>query len=190
MVKPVGILALQGNFIQHATMVSKLGKTPKLVRYPQEIEDCSSLIIPGGESTTMSRQIDRNGFRLPIKEFSKKKPIMGTCAGMILLSSSDKVKNMAPLNIMNFTVNRNAWGSQVHSFVDNLNLNFDNKRKFQGTFIRAPKINKIGDHIEVIAEYDNEPVMLKNIKHLVCSFHPEIGDDCRIHKYFLDQVNG
>lgn len=189
MVRPVGILALQGNFSQHAAMLLHLGYAPKMVRYPKDLEACRALIIPGGESTTMSKQIDRNGLRAPIKDFGKKNPIMGTCAGMILLSNSKNGKNMDPLNIMDFTVDRNAWGRQVYSFTDTLKLHFDKRKQFKGTFIRAPKINQIGKQIKVLAEYNGEPVMLKNSKHLVCSFHPEIGKDTRIHQFFLKNLH-
>ena len=170
-------------------MLSHLGHASKLVRYPQDLETCNALIIPGGESTTMSKQIDRNGFREPIKAFAKEKPIMGTCAGMILLSNSENRKNMEPLKIMDFTVDRNAWGRQIHSFTDDLELHFDKKKQFIGTFIRAPKINQIGEHIKVVAIYNGDPVMLKNSKHLACSFHPEIGKDTRIHQYFLNSLH-
>jgi len=188
-VKHIGILALQGNFLQHAEMVSNLGETPVLIRYPEDLKKCRALIIPGGESPTMSMQIDRNGLRTPLKVFAETKPIMGTCAGMILLSSSENTKNMTPLRIMDFTVKRNGWGRQVHSFSDNLNLHFDKDKQFEGTFIRAPKISNIGKNINVLAEYNGEPVMLKNTIHLVCSFHPEVGHDYRIHQYFINNLN-
>ena len=121
----IGILALQGNFIQHKKLVDKIGVENILIHHPNEIDQCDSLIMPGGESTTISKQIDNNQFRNKLINFSLKKPILGTCAGMIMLSTSVPIINMTPLNIMDFQVERNAWGSQINSFSANINLDFD-----------------------------------------------------------------
>ena len=185
----IGILALQGNFIQHKIIVEKIGVQNILVRHPNEIDQCDSLIIPGGESTTISKQIDNNKFRKTLIEFSLVKPILGTCAGMIMLSTSMPNKNMSPLNIMDFHIERNAWGRQVNSFSANINLNFDINRPFHAVFIRAPKISNIGKDVQVLAAFDGEPVLLSNGMHIVSSFHPEIGGDYRIHEYFINQVD-
>ena len=185
----IGILALQGNFIQHKKYVDVLGVQTMLVRHPNEIYKCDALIIPGGESTTISKQIDNNQFRNKLIDFSLKKPILGTCAGMIMLSTSVPIDNMTPLNIMDFQVKRNAWGRQVNSFSANITLNFDENRPFHAVFIRAPKISDIGKNIHVLASYNNEPVILTDGKHVVSSFHPEIGEDSRIHEYFINKVD-
>ena len=190
MVGRVGILALQGNFQQHDIMLKKLGVNTIYVRYPQDLEKCDGLIIPGGESTTMSIQIDRNGLRKPIKNFSKNKSVFGTCAGMIMLSSKNINNIVKPLGLMNFSVNRNAWGRQVNSFSDTLSLDFDKKNDFEGVFIRAPKISSFGGNIKILASYNDEPVIITDGMHYVCSFHPEIGSDMRIHAYYLNQING
>ena len=182
----VGILALQGNFIQHKKFVDKIGVQNILVRHPNEINQCDSLIMPGGESTSISKQIDNNQFRKKLIEFALAKPILGTCAGMIMLSTSMPRANMSPLNIMDFHIERNAWGSQVNSFSANINLNFDENRPFHAIFIRAPKISKIGKDVHVLATFDGEPVLLSNGMHIVSSFHPEIGEDYRIHEYFIN----
>ena len=185
----VGILALQGNFIQHKIFVDKIGVQNMLIRHPNEIDKCDLLIMPGGESTTISKQIDNNKFRKTLIEFSLVKPILGTCAGMIMLSTSMPNKNMSPLNIMDFHIERNAWGRQVNSFSANINLNFDINRPFHAVFIRAPKISNIGKDVQVLAAFDGEPVLLSNGMHIVSSFHPEIGGDYRIHEYFINQVD-
>ncbi len=185
----VGILALQGNFIQHKIFVDKIGVQNMLIRHPNEIDKCDLLIMPGGESTTISKQIDNNKFRKTLIEFSLVKPILGTCAGMIMLSTSMPNKNMSPLNIMDFHIERNAWGRQVNSFSANINLNFDQNRPFHAVFIRAPKISNIGKDVQVLAAFDGEPVLLSNGMHIVSSFHPEIGEDYRIHEYFINKVD-
>ena len=118
MVSKVGILALQGNFQQHDIVLKKLGVNTIFVRYPQDLEKCDGLIIPGGESTTMSIQIARSGLREPLRKFSSKKSVFGICAGMIMMSSENINNNVKPLGLMNFSVNRNAWGRQVNSFSD------------------------------------------------------------------------
>ena len=144
MVINIGILALQGNYQQHNNILQSLGTKTIYVRYPEEIDECDGLIIPGGESTTMSIQINRNGFRETLINFSNNKAILGTCAGMILLSSENNSNNVEPLGLMDFSVNRNAWGKQVNSFSDHLRLEFDNKEDFEGIFIRSPKISRFG----------------------------------------------
>ena len=185
----IGILALQGDFIQHKKFLDKIGVQNILVRHPNEIDKCDSLIMPGGESTTISKQIDNNKFRTKLIDFALVKPILGTCAGMIMLSTSMPSANMSPLNIMDFHIERNAWGRQVNSFSANINLNFDENRPFHAIFIRAPKISNIGKDVHVLATFDGEPVLLSNGMHIVSSFHPEIGEDYRIHEYFINKVD-
>ena len=125
MVNKVGILALQGNFDQHKQMLDRLDVDNIFIRHSYDIDKCDAIVIPGGESTTMSKQIDRNNLRPVLKEYSKTNPLFGTCAGMILLSSTNESKNLQPLDIMDFTVNRNAYGRQIYSFSDDLQLDFD-----------------------------------------------------------------
>ena len=185
----VGILALQGSFKQHKKAMDILGIENKFVRYANELDQCDSLIIPGGESTTISKQLDNNQLRNHLIDFSITNPIFGTCAGMIMLSSTMVTDNMIPLNIMDFEAERNAWGRQIHSFADDINLNFDKGRSFHAVFIRAPKIKRLGKDVQVLATYNNDPILLTNGMHLVSSFHPEIGNDFRIHEYFINQIN-
>ena len=188
MVSKVGVLALQGNYSQHQAVLDQIGVANCLVLYPDDLDSCDLLIIPGGESTAISKQIHRNNFRPKLAEFVKKKPVFGTCAGMILLSSSNK-KNLEELSVMDFDLDRNAYGAQINSFSDNILLNFDKDKKFHGFFIRAPKVSRIGSNVEVIATFKNEPVMLTDGMHYVTSFHPEIGNDYRIHEYIIKNSN-
>lgn len=189
MVKKIGILALQGNFEQHKIMFDILGIDNIFIRYSSDVDKCDAIVIPGGESTTMSKQIDRNNLRYVLQEYSKTNPLFGTCAGMILLSSTNVSKNLQPLDIMDFTVNRNAYGRQIESFSDDFQLDFCNDENFHGVFIRAPKISKMGKSIKILANYNKQPVMITDGRHFVTTFHPEIGSDVRIHNYFMEQIN-
>ena len=184
----IGVLALQGNYNQHKRVLDSLGTNNIYVHHKKDLQICDALIIPGGESTTISKQIDNNNLRKPIIEFSKTNNVLGTCAGMIMLSSSDTSDNLYPLGLMDFTVIRNGWGRQIHSFSDNLELVFD-EDNFHGVFIRAPKVSKIGKDLKILATYKNNPVMFTDGRHFVCSFHPEIVSDSRIHEYFINQIN-
>ena len=183
----IGILALQGNFAMHEKILNSIDVRTKLVKYSRDLKKCDGLIIPGGESTTISKLIDINNLRTELFDFSKSKSIFGTCAGMILLSSQPKSNNLKPLQIMNFTVLRNAWGKQIYSFSDKIKINFL-KSKYLATFIRAPKIDKISKSINVLSKYNNEIVLISDGKHLASSFHPEFNDDSRIHKYFIEMI--
>tara|TARA_Y100000588_G_C14230012_1_gene914839 strand:+ start:1128 stop:1712 length:585 start_codon:yes stop_codon:yes gene_type:complete len=185
----VGILALQGDYQKHRDICISLGVHSILVRCLDELRSCHALIIPGGESTTISMQIDKAGLRRGVEEFSKNKPIFGTCAGMIILSSNNPEENMNPLNIMDFKVDRNAWGRQIDSFSANVSLNFDQDILFKALFIRAPRIIEISEKIEVLASYNDEPILITNGMHIASSFHPELGVDYRVHKFFIDKIN-
>ena len=189
MVRKVGVLALQGNYIQHKRMLDNLGINNILVQYPRELEKCDLLIIPGGESTTISKLIDRNKFRKPIMNFAHINSVFGTCAGMILLSSTKEANNLKPLGVMDFKTKRNAYGRQVNSFSGNLHLEFDNSNNFKALFIRAPKVSNLEKGIKILATYKKEPVMISDGRHIATTFHPEIGNDVRIHKYIMEQIN-
>ncbi len=189
MVNNVGILGLQGNFAQHKAVLNKLGVRNSIVLYPENLDNCDLLIIPGGESTAISKQIDRNVFRSPLLEFIKDRPVFGTCAGMILLSNTANTYNLNSLNAMNFEVDRNAYGTQINSFKADLDLAFDKEKKFKGYFIRAPKIIKLGSGVIPIAYHENDPVMVTNGLHYATTFHPEIGNDYRVHEYIINKLN-
>ena len=182
-------MALQGNYHQHKKVMDTLGIQNTLIRHSHELDKCDALIIPGGESSTMSKQTDNNQLRKKLNDFAIINPVFGTCAGMIMISSSEPTDSMIPLNIMDFQVERNAWGRQLHSFSAEVFLDFDRDRSFHAVFIRAPKITRIGDGVKVLSLYNNEPVLLTNGIHLVSSFHPEIGNDYRIHEYFINLIH-
>lgn len=184
----IGVLALQGNFAMHQIMLSKLDAPSILVKYPHELEKCDGLIIPGGESSTMSKLIDSHGFRVPISDYAKTNPIFGTCAGMILLSSSEVTKNLTPLSIMDFTVARNAWGRQIFSFTKEVDIYLPEQVKYLATFIRAPKIITISDSINILSKLNKEIILITDGMHLASSFHPEFGVDTQIHDYFIQLV--
>ncbi len=184
----IGVLALQGNFAMHQNMLSKLDVHSILVKYPHELEKCDGLIIPGGESTTMSKLIDSHGFRSPLIEYAKDNSIFGTCAGMILLSSTESNNNLRPLSIMDFSVVRNGWGRQIFSFRKEVTIDFPEEVKYLATFIRAPKVTTISSSIKVLSILNNEVILLSDGMHLAASFHPEFGTDTQIHNYFINLV--
>lgn len=184
----IGVLALQGNFSQHIKMLDALSVKSIKIKHTYQLDSCSALIIPGGESTTISKLIFKTEMHAAISEFSKIKPVFGICAGMILLSSNADTKNLKTLKIMNYYVNRNAFGSQINSFSDKIKIKSFGK-KFEGVFIRAPKVYKASPKVEILSEYKNEPVMIRENKHICTTFHPELTDDLRVHKYFVDIVN-
>ncbi len=184
----IGVLALQGNFSQHINMLDALSVKSIKIKYSYQLDSCKALIIPGGESTTISKLICKARMYDSIIKFSKIKPIFGICAGMILLSSNPDTNNLKTLKVMNYYVNRNAFGSQIHSFSDKIKIkNFNSK--FNAVFIRAPKIYEASSTVEVLSVYNNEPVMIKENKHICTTFHPELTDDLRVYKYFLEHIN-
>ena len=174
----IGVLAVQGNFREHAAMLRRLGAEPVEVRKPEQLEGLDGLIIPGGESTAIMRLVRLYGLEDAIREFSR--PVFGTCAGMILLDRNH-------LGVLDLEVERNAYGRQVASFEADLDLDGD-ERPLRGVFIRAPRVAEVGADVDVLAELDGEPVLLRDGRVLVASFHPELTDDTRVHERFLDLV--
>jgi pyridoxal 5'-phosphate synthase pdxT subunit len=174
----IGILAVQGDFREHAAMVRRLGAEPVEVRKPEQLDDVDGLIIPGGESTAIIRLIRIYGLEEALRRFGK--PVFGTCAGMILLDREH-------LGLVDVLVRRNAYGRQVASFEADLELAGRDER-LRGVFIRAPRVEEAGPEVEVLAELNGEPVLLRQGRYLVASFHPELTDDIRVHELFLDLV--
>jgi 5'-phosphate synthase pdxT subunit len=174
----IGVLAVQGNFREHAAMLRGLGADPVEVRKPEELGGLDGLVIPGGESTAIMRLVRLYGLEDAIREF--RRPVFGTCAGMILLDRRH-------LGMLDLEVERNAYGRQVASFEADLELAGDD-RPLRGVFIRAPRVSGVGADVEVLAEHDGEPVLLRQGRILVASFHPELTDDTRVHERFLDLV--
>jgi pyridoxal 5'-phosphate synthase pdxT subunit len=174
----IGILAVQGDFREHAAMLRRLGAEPVEVRKPEQLDDVDGLVIPGGESTAITRLIRIYGLEEVLRRFER--PIFGTCAGMILLDRNH-------LGLVDVGVRRNAYGRQVASFEADLELAGD-EEPLRGVFIRAPRVEDVGAEVEVLAEHDGEPVLLRDGRHLIASFHPELTDDLRVHELFLDLV--
>jgi pyridoxal 5'-phosphate synthase pdxT subunit len=174
----IGILAVQGDFREHAAMLRQLGAEVVEVRKPEQLEELDGLVIPGGESTAIMRLVRLYGLEEGLRRFGR--PVFGTCAGMILLDRDH-------LGLVDVLVRRNAYGRQVASFETDLELG-DEGDKVRGVFIRAPRVEEVGPDVEVLAELDGEPVLLRDGRFLMASFHPELTDDTRVHELFLDLV--
>ena len=184
----IGVLALQGDFFRHEQVLSSLGLQSIKVRYENDLSLIDGLIIPGGESTTMTKLLERKNLFFSLKEFSKTHPIMGTCAGLILMSKSCGDHRIKSLGIMDIEVKRNAFGRQIHSFSHQIDMTTLN-RVLYGTFIRAPKITYVGPKVEVIATFKNEPVAIRNGIHLGLTFHPELNDEPFFHKLAFSEIS-
>jgi pyridoxal 5'-phosphate synthase pdxT subunit len=174
----IGVLAVQGNFREHAAMLRRLGAEPVEVRKPEQLEEVDGLIIPGGESTAIGRLVRLYGLEEAIHSFDR--PMLGTCAGMILLDRSH-------LGLLDLAVSRNAYGRQVASFEADLELDGE-AEPLRGVFIRAPRVVDVGPEVEVLAELEGEPVLLREGRVIVAAFHPELTEDTRVHERFLDLV--
>jgi 5'-phosphate synthase pdxT subunit len=174
----IGELALQGNFREHAAMLRRLGADPVEVRKPEQLDGLDGLVIPGGESTTFMRLMRLYGLEEAIRRFEQ--PVLGTCAGLIVLDRDH-------LGLVDVEVARNAYGRQVFSFEADLDLAGEEK-PLRGVFIRAPRVQQAGEKVEVLGELGGEPVLLRQGRFLVATFHPELTDDTRVHELFLDSV--
>ena len=174
----IGVLALQGAFREHAQALRGLGVDVLEVRLPEELAGLDGLVIPGGESTTIMRLARIYGLDEAIREYEE--PIFGTCAGMIVLDRDH-------LGLADLVVDRNAYGRQVRSFEADVELAGE-EGAFHGIFIRAPRIRNTGAGVEVLGELDGEPVLVRDGRLLLASFHPELTDDPRVHELFLDIV--
>ena len=178
----VGVLALQGDFEAHSRMLRDLGADVREVRVPADLEGLDGLVIPGGESTTMTLGIEREGLADPLREFVRHgKPVLGTCAGMIMLDREH-------LGLADYTCRRNAFGRQIRSFEADLRIPGIDGPPVRAVFIRAPWISEHGPGVEVLASVDGHPVAAREGSLLAISFHPELGDDQRLHAAFLDVV--
>ncbi len=186
MARNIGVLALQGDFDRHKTALKKAGANVVEIRMPEQLRGCDGLIIPGGESTTLTKLMSLYHFYEPIINFAKKYPIMGTCAGLIMLSSEVNDEKVKPLKLINIKTSRNAYGRQIDSFIAPIEFNGIGSKSFDAYFIRAPKIEKIGNGVNILSKYKDSPIAVSNENILVMSFHPELGKDFRIHKIFIE----
>jgi 5'-phosphate synthase pdxT subunit len=189
MSQTIGILALQGAFAKHEERLRSLNANTLQIKTPEALQKCAGLIIPGGESTTLTKLMRKYGFYEPLREFGKTRPVMGTCAGMIMLATQVDDERVAPLQLMNISVSRNAYGRQVESFITHIDVPFlGNGVPFRSIFIRAPQIREIGLEVETLIEFQGKPVMVQQENILAVAFHPELTDDLRIHQYFLEKL--
>ena len=189
----IGVLALQGAFAEHIATLEKLKAAAIPIRLPHQLEGLDGLIIPGGESTTITKLMVHYKLKNKIIELAKQGfPIFGTCAGMIILASElDSSGGVKPTGLMDIKVNRNAFGRQVDSFEAAISIPVLGKKPLTGVFIRAPLIESVGKEVEVLGRLNNGTIVAaRQGKLLVSSFHPELTDDTRFHHYFLDIVSG
>jgi 5'-phosphate synthase pdxT subunit len=178
----VGVLALQGGFAAHAKVLRGLGAEVREVRTPADLDGLDGLVMPGGESTTMTLGIEREGLAEPLRAFVRAGgPVFGTCAGLIILDRDH-------LGLMDIVARRNAFGRQLHSFEEDLEFPGIDGGPVRAVFIRAPWIAEHGPEVEVLAEVDGHPVAARQGGLFVISFHPELGDDHRLHEHFLAHV--
>ena len=184
----IGILALQGDFREHAEILRKLGVEPVEVREAEDLEGLAGIIVPGGESTAIGNLMVSSGLLDGVRSFFYKGgPVWGTCAGMVLAASATTGPRQPLLGLMNALVERNGFGRQVYSFEQDLDVDgFD--EPFTGVFIRAPFFEDVGPGVEVLSEIDDKVVAARAENILVTAFHPELTDDTRFHEYFLREV--
>ncbi len=187
----IGVLALQGAAREHLLMLERCGARGAAVKYPSELQTCDGLIIPGGESTAIGKLIVRDGFLDLLRErVAGGFPVFGTCAGLIVLARRVTEGEQPLLGVMDMLVRRNAYGRQVDSFEVDLEVRGieEEERPFRAVFIRAPWIEEVGEGVEVLCSHRGRAVMARQGTLLAAAFHPELTDDPRIHRYFLDMV--
>ena len=184
----IGVLELQGNYSLHHKIFSDLGISSKGIKTARDLDNIDGLVIPGGESTTISLLLDSFDLRIPIKNFAKENPIMGTCAGLIIMSKSIKGdKKVTPLGILDIIIDRNAYGRQIMSCKEPVSFRLNNQKiEINATLIRAPKIISINDSVNVLATIDNFPAVVMEGKHLGLSFHPELDGITIFHEILFN----
>jgi 5'-phosphate synthase pdxT subunit len=185
-VSTVGVLALQGDFAEHIAILRRLDVDAREVRLPSDLEAINRLIIPGGESTTISRLLQMYGLLDPIRVFAAHRPVWGTCAGMIVMAKRATDLDRETLGLMDVSVIRNAFGRQLDSFETDLEIEELDGPPFHAVFIRAPLITETGPDVKVMAQIQGKGIVAAREGHLLATaFHPELTDDLRIHRYFL-----
>lgn len=188
----IGVLAIQGDFTEHIAILSRLGISGREVRLPDQITDLDGLIIPGGESTTLSRLMSIYNLREPVSQLAhQNKALWGTCAGMIMMAHEITEEDPIPLQLMDIGVQRNAFGRQIDSFEQDLDISAFDSPPFHAIFIRAPIVVRVGESVKVISALpDGRPVAVRQGNLMATSFHPELTNDTRFHQYFLDLAAG
>ncbi|MFP4017174.1 MAG: pyridoxal 5'-phosphate synthase glutaminase subunit PdxT [Halanaerobiales bacterium] len=187
--KKIGVLALQGAFAEHIETLKKLFCHVITIKKAEQLDLLDGLIIPGGESTTIRRLMQEYDFIDNIRKYANSgMGIMGTCAGLILLANEISGEDNNCPGLIDIEVKRNAYGRQINSFEDQLDVKYIGRKKFPAIFIRAPRINRVGRQVDILARYNDDAVLVRQNKILVSTFHPELTDDTRIHQYFLDML--
>ncbi|MEX2443086.1 MAG: pyridoxal 5'-phosphate synthase glutaminase subunit PdxT [Alkalispirochaeta sp.] len=188
----VGVIAFQGDYSKHISVFRELGAEPRTVRRPEELTDLDGLVIPGGESTTIGMLMDRFGMLEAVHAARENRelPIMGTCAGAILLAQRITGSDQVRLGFMDIAIERNAYGRQVDSFEASLSVPAIGSEPVTGVFIRAPRITTVGSDVTVLARFEGSPVLVQQGSLLALSFHPELTGDYRIHTHFLRMIRG
>ena len=183
--KQIGVLGLQGAYAKHLAILQQLHLKAVDVRKPNDLEECHGLIIPGGESTTMTKLINEIEMHDALLKFSVDRPVFGTCAGMIIMATKVDDDRVKTLNLLDIEVERNGYGRQIDSFIDELDVTTNGQAfSMRGVFIRAPRIKNMGDGVEVLASVNGEPVLVQEGHHMAAAFHPELTGETRIHNYF------
>jgi len=180
----IGVLALQGDFDAHRRRLEELGAEVVLVKKPEQLDEIDGLVIPGGESGTFLKLLGEAGFE-KLKQFARTKPTFGTCAGAILLASEVDNPKQAGLGVLDIGIRRNAYGRQLDSSILEGHLG---ESPIEMVFIRAPKIERVGPRVEVIATEGKDPVAVRQGRVMAATFHPELSEDTRVHRAFLDLV--
>ena len=183
----IGVLGIQGAIQEHLSILRKAGVEPSWVKDRKELDSVMALVMPGGESTTMIKLLKRFEMWETLRDrIEDGMPVLATCAGMILLSKTiENVVNQDSLGVLDISVKRNGYGRQINSFEVDLQIDEIGPEPFRAVFIRAPKIESIGDEVRVLTNYEESPVLVRQGNVLAASFHPELTGDLRIHRYFL-----
>ena len=192
--KRVGVLALQGDFDAHVKAVERAGAAAVEVRSAADLEDLDGLIIPGGESTTMLKLLCEENLMEPLRQFGRRRPIFGTCAGAILLANEVSSPAQESLGLIDIGVERNAYGRQIDSRVSSVTPEAEFQSRtapgdMEAVFIRAPIIRRVGNAARVLARYQGDPVLVEEGRHMVATFHPELSTDRRVHELFLQKLD-
>ncbi|MEJ2739149.1 MAG: pyridoxal 5'-phosphate synthase glutaminase subunit PdxT [Dehalococcoidia bacterium] len=187
----IGVLAIQGAFAEHIHALSRLNIEAVPVRLPADLDGLDALIIPGGESTTISTLLSEYHLAESLQQRAAEGfPLFGTCSGLILLAKNVTNRKINSLGVMDIEVERNAFGRQVDSFETDLTVSHFGDGTFHGIFIRAPIITKVEPAVEILSSLNGNAVAVRQGRNLACSFHPELTDDLRFHRYFIDLITG
>ena len=181
----IGVLAVQGDFQKHLDVLSRIGVDSLAIRTGEQLDEIDGLIIPGGESTTIYKLLDRGNFFERARRFVTEKPVFGTCAGAIMLAKHLSNNTLRTLEAIDINIERNAYGRQVDSFIDDVGFL---GQRIEAVFIRAPRILSVGEKTELLSELNGDPVIVRDNNVLACTFHPELTDNDSVHRYFVKMV--